>query len=303
MYEYYINDKMLEKIKKILGEDTFKEWNIQKKANLNKNIKISNTGLVSSGKSTLFNVLTNNIDNERFPTGAARTTSTEDVEKIFDNVYIVDTPGIDVKTSDDEKAYMSVLSSDIIIIVHNIKLGMLNKQECDWIKNICSHYPNLEERKDRIMFVCSWIDERDSEKDYKETIEITKKMLFDITEIEIDFYEVSSKRYITGMKKDSQNLKNKSNILNFKEELNKKVELVSKKYGIGIKKATLLSLINDTENKLNLLKKQKNEEKNHIYTCVSKFYIKKKRSWKSKFEVLQSKLTKIEILKNELKNI
>lgn len=303
MYEYYINDKMLEKIKKILGEDTFKEWNIQKKANLNKNIKISNTGLVSSGKSTLFNVLTNNIDNERFPTGAARTTSTEDVEKIFDDVYIVDTPGIDVKTSDDEKAYMSVLSSDIIIIVHNIKLGMLNKQECDWIKNICSHYPNLEERKDRIMFVCSWIDERDSEKDYKETIEITKKMLFDITGIEVDFYEVSSKRYITGMKKDSQNLKNKSNILNFKEELNKKVELVSKKYGIGIKKATLLSLINNTENKLNLLKKQKNEEKNHIYTCVSKFYIKKKRSWKSKFEVLQSKLTKIENLKNELKNI
>ena len=303
MYEYYINDKMLEKIKKILGEDTFKEWNIQKKANLNKNIKISNTGLVSSGKSTLFNVLTNNIDNERFPTGAARTTSTEDVEKIFDDVYIVDTPGIDVKTSDDEKAYMSVLSSDIIIIVHNIKLGMLNKQECDWIKNICSHYPNLEERKDRIMFVCSWIDERDSEKDYKETIEITKKMLFDITGIEIDFYEVSSKRYITGMKKDSQNLKNKSNILNFKEELNKKVELVSKKYGIGIKKATLLSLINDTENKLNLLKKQKNEEKNHIYTYVSKFYIKKKRAWQSKFEVLQSKLTKIENLKNELKNI
>ena len=67
-------------------------------------IKIVNTGMVSSGKSSLYNLLTDNAITERFPTGAARTTTNADAYS-YKGLEYIDTPGIDVRDADDEIAY------------------------------------------------------------------------------------------------------------------------------------------------------------------------------------------------------
>jgi predicted GTPase len=88
-----------------------------------KTVRIVNTGMVSSGKSSLFNTLINSTD-EYFPTGAARTTTRAD---FFDcnNISYIDTPGIDVRSEDDALAFSTIMEADIIIMVHNIRTGPL----------------------------------------------------------------------------------------------------------------------------------------------------------------------------------
>lgn len=303
-FDKYINENFINSIVKFLDKDIQDKWRAQKNNLLNiENIKISNTGLVSSGKSTLFNVLTNNIDTERFPTGAARTTVSEDIEKLKDNTYIIDTPGIDVRASDDESAYLSILSSDVILIIHNIKLGMLHKNETEWIEKICANFENLEERKDRIIFICSWIDERDSDEDFDETISQIKKMLLDVTKVQLDFYTVSSKRYITGVRKNSEALKRKSNILELRQAISDKSILVREKYGVKSKLKFVNELCDNTIIRLDSIKKDKQKIKNQKEQIIEKTYKSKQSEWKSLHNMLYQKMQNYIELENELKNI
>ena len=95
--------KLTEKELKIIHEKCGSNFaqryrGIVKRTN-DKVVKIVNTGMVSSGKSSLFNILIDSTEEEHFPTGAARTTTVADYFD-YKNISFIDTPGIDVRNED-----------------------------------------------------------------------------------------------------------------------------------------------------------------------------------------------------------
>ena len=119
------------KVEKYCEADSIVKINsLRNKLETSDRIKIVNTGLVSSGKSTLFNILIDRIEDERFKTGAARETVKSDSECIEEGIYLIDTPGINVREEDDDLAYKSILESDIIVMIldYSQKSGQLNEK-------------------------------------------------------------------------------------------------------------------------------------------------------------------------------
>lgn len=210
------NNKDIKLARQHMGEDAAGRWEGLKKKQGNADIiTIANTGLYSSGKSSLFNALLDQIDNARFPVGAIPTTKSGDREKLSKYVEIIDTPGIDATYEDDHVAVSMLMESDIILITHNIKMGMLNQSEYTWIQNIVKNIGENELAK-RLVFICTWIDEVTDEADRKKVTNELKRQLNEILNVEIPFWEVSAKRYCIARKKESEKLIRASNIPQFR---------------------------------------------------------------------------------------
>lgn len=219
------------------------------KALENDRIVITNTGVVSSGKSTLFNALIGTLE-ERFKTGAARTTIAKDIEQLTDTIDIIDTPGIDVYDEDDETALNAVLSSSLIVMVHNIKMGMLHQNEVNWLRRITATITDTQELKARFIFVCSWIDARMMEPTFIDTVNETKRILFDVLGTEVDVYLVSAKLYNKGMETGKEQFIEKSGINQLKTAMIEKAAYFSTHYGISAMRKNAYSLVDNTKRKL-----------------------------------------------------
>ncbi len=109
-----LSQQDLKSIEKYCGEEYAKRCRALIERQKNDKVRIVNTGMVSSGKSSLYNAL---IDSggEYFPTGAARTTTRADY---FDcgPISYVDTPGIDVRSEDDALAFDTIMEADLSLI-------------------------------------------------------------------------------------------------------------------------------------------------------------------------------------------
>lgn len=262
-------------------------------------VTVTNTGVVSSGKSSLFNAL---LENNRFSVGAARTTLSKDVEKYTDNIELVDTPGIDVKEEDDVTALNAVCSSSIIVMVHNIKMGMLQKNEVDWLKKIAFNFHNTEEMKDRFIFVSSWIDERMAEDSYQNTIDETKKILFETMRAEVECFNVSSKLYQKGVSENKERLIDLSNVPMLKAAILHKANLYSKKYGENAAKMEAIRLCDEDSKILSDVNNKKNKEKLEIETNIKSKYDVKLNKWKSVYTRYNTMLKQLNDINNELNN-
>lgn len=207
------NDKHL--LEKYLSVDTILRY--KSLQDVSGEIKITNTGMVSSGKSSLYNILIDRQD-EFFKTGAARTTTTADVFQ-GELCEFVDTPGIDVTEEDDDLAYRTIMSSDLIMMIHNIKTGPLQRREVEWLEKIVQNINDPSAVKQRLIFVCSWKDAREKNEDYQEILNTIKQMVFDVTKVEIPFFDVSTKKYKAGVEKNADVLIESSNILQLKQYL------------------------------------------------------------------------------------
>lgn len=291
--------KLSSKQKEYLPTDLQQRWNgLEKKTRNNKKIKVANTGLVSSGKSTLFNVLIDpqNVDEShvRFAVGAARTTSIQDVAALTEEIDLADTPGIDVNFDDNAVALSSILESDIIVMVHNIKLGALNNSEYTWLQQIAQNMLSEKERKARLIFVCSWIDERDGDKNiYNQTIAETKQMVKDAVGCEIDFFEVSAKRYITGKQKGKEQLVERSNITKIRKCIIQKATVYAKSFARIMEYQVEISLCEETVHKFTMILKDKTEQKEKISKQITSKYARKKEEWHSIFNSFKQRLARV----------
>ncbi len=210
-----LSQQDLKSIEKYCGEEYAKRCRALIERQKNDKVRIVNTGMVSSGKSSLYNAL---IDSggEYFPTGAARTTTRADY---FDcgPISYVDTPGIDVRSEDDALAFDTIMEADRILMVHNIRTGPLNRSEAAWLERIAR---GMEDSGGgRLVFALSWIDTREKEADYGELVENVKKQVFEIAGAEIPFFEVSVKKYQQGIEKDKEILVRNSGVGALKEYL------------------------------------------------------------------------------------
>ncbi len=182
----FLDEKELDSLAVLTGRKSAQKWRGMGKrmAAGGAAVTIANTGLVNSGKSSLFNALLDSFEQERFPVGAVRTT----------------------------------MQGDLIVAVHNIKTGMLNKSEYEWLKKLAGGMKGQEIGK-RVVFVCTWIDERERQDGYQDAVKETKSQVFEALGEEVPFWEVSAKRYFTAHKKGKESLARASKIPQFKEFL------------------------------------------------------------------------------------
>lgn len=96
-------------------------------------VYIVNAGNMNHGKSTLFNSL---LDKDVFKAEDVRTTVKAQEEKYKDNVYLVDTPGVDANDSDDAMAKGAYEKASFVIFVHNPMTGELHSNEITWINHV-----------------------------------------------------------------------------------------------------------------------------------------------------------------------
>lgn len=225
----FLNGEELGSLANLAGKELAQRWwGMEKKMSAKEDVvTIANTGLVNSGKSSLFNALLDSFGQGRFPVGAIRTTLQGDRENLGKGVDIIDTPGIDATDADDDAAYSAVMEADLIVAIHNIKTGMLNKSEYGWLEKLACGM-GRQEIRERVVFVCTWIDERDRQDGYQEAVNETRRQVFKVLGVEVPFWEVSAKRYFTAHQKGKDSLAQKSKIPQFRDFLLEKAASAQK---------------------------------------------------------------------------
>lgn len=296
-----LTDNDLKIIEKYCGYNQIQKYRGILKKNSENIVTVVNTGMVSSGKSSLFNILIDSTEEEQFPTGAARTTTLAD-HYDYNHISFIDTPGIDVRNEDDLVAFNTIIEADIIIMVHNIRTGPINRSEAEWLKRIVEGFNSIEICKNRLIFVCTWKDTREKDDDYKEIINNVKNMVFNIVGTEIPFFDVSVKKYLNGILKNKQVLLDNSGMLELKNYLNKYFEkYLEKKYSID--KTELVSLIEEFNDILKKEKKEKEIEIVKIKNRVKNEYKTRRSVWRNVFDYFSINRQQLSLLEDDLKNI
>lgn len=89
-------------------------------------VHIINAGIMNHGKSSVFNSL---LDKEHFAVEDIRTTVEANKVLWEDNVYLVDTPGLQADSADDIEAYVAYRKANMIVFVHTVNVGELHAEE------------------------------------------------------------------------------------------------------------------------------------------------------------------------------
>lgn len=122
-----VREKKIEDIQKSLE---------QKRQNLldaTEKVYIINAGRMNHGKSSLMNAV---LGKEAFKVADIRQTIKNQYEEYQKNVFLVDTPGLDANSEDDQEAFKVYKKANYILYVHNPKIGELHKNELDTIGRI-----------------------------------------------------------------------------------------------------------------------------------------------------------------------
>jgi predicted GTPase len=206
-YSHYINKLELD-IKEIKDEA--------------RKIYIVNAGRMNHGKSSLFNSL---LDMDEFKVGDIRTTKSRKDVNLFQNVYLVDTPGLDADIQDDKEAVETYKKANMIIFVHTPNIGELHKDEIDHINKIANLFPSKEYFWKHFCLVFTFKEAVSEEN----LINIKNKILKDIKihcgGENFPVFEVSNSRYQKGRKENKINLINKSGIKELKNFLNENINI------------------------------------------------------------------------------
>ncbi len=274
---------------------------IRKRNTGEQTVRVVNTGMVSSGKSSLFNIFTDSITKEHFPTGAARTTTSADLFH-YKNISFIDTPGIDVRSEDDELAFRTMMEADIIMMVHNIKTGPLNRSEAEWLEKICAGMKDTDMRRQRLIFVCTWKDTREKDADYEDIIADVKNMVFGIVGTEIPFFDVSTKKYLSGAVKGAEVLKESSGMIQLRDYLEDYAADYERRKQ-RMDREELQQLAGEIKGILSQTLGIKQDEKKKTAGRVQDRFRTRKSVWRSVFEYFSSERGLLEGLQQELRDL
>ena len=222
--------------------------------------KIFCIGMQNAGKSSLLNALIDDFENKTFSVSDIReTASTKEVP--YKNIIYVDTPGIGHSQKDDNTVYDYIINRDMNVFVHNTE-GELLEEEIRFLKKIQNGWKNSKEFIDKTIFIISRADLVEP----KEIDRLKNRVFIQIEEIfgaKPKIISTSSNDYIQGKTEDELELVKISNIVNLKQDIEKK-NLDFKKN----RKYKINSLIDKTlaeiENKLLLNNEKIDELENKI---------------------------------------
>ena len=174
-----------------------------------KAVHIVNAGNMNHGKSSLFNSL---LDCIHFAEEDIRTTVVADKVLWQDNVYLVDTPGLDAEDTDDKEAYKAYPRANVIIFVHTLGTGELHANELAAINKIKTFFVSEDFFWQHFCLVLTAADAQDEENLAK----IKGKILLDVKNVcggeNFRTFVVSNPRYRKGRDED------KKVLLNMEEE-------------------------------------------------------------------------------------
>lgn len=184
-----------------------------------KEFRVVVCGLLKAGKSTLLNMLTNNIEKEYFATKAIRATS-KNKEAVCGGVMYIDTPGLDAPgyqgKEDALEAYNAYFTADLILFVHSAE-RTLTDEECKIIKNI------LEEREKEIIFVLTYTDQLSNDYDKGRMVSAIQQQLKDNKlESVSTIFCVGNKTYQKGVIEGKPLLRRTGGVDDLREELFRK---------------------------------------------------------------------------------
>ena len=152
----------------------------QKIAEIDQEVKavyIVNAGNMNHGKSSLFNSL---LDKIHFAEEDIRTTVVADKVLWQDNVYLVDTPGLDAEDTDDKEAYKAYPRANVIIFVHTLGTGELHANELAAINKIKTLFASEEFFWQHFCLVLTAVEEVEDE---ESLAEIKDKIMSDMKNI------------------------------------------------------------------------------------------------------------------------
>lgn len=184
-------------------------------------IKIAVAGRMNHGKSSLLNSL---IGDNIFKVQDIRETTTNSRYELFEDVLLVDTPGLDANINDDSIANVAYESSNIILFVHNYNVGDFHKGELEALKRIADFH-NSEAFGDRFILVLTGKDAVTDQND-RELIKL--KLLKDIKQFcglqNFSIFEVSNTTFMKGKLENKEKLITYSGIPTLLEYITSKIE-------------------------------------------------------------------------------
>ena len=187
----------------------------------NRYVKIAVAGRMNHGKSSLLNSL---IGDNIFKVQDIRETTTNSRYELFEDILLVDTPGLDANINDDTIANVAYESSNIILFVHNYNVGDFHKGELEALKRIAGFH-NSEAFGDRFILVLTGKDAVTDQND-RELIKL--KLLKDIKQFcglqNFPIFEVSNTTFMKGKSENKEKLIIYSGIPTLLEYITSKIE-------------------------------------------------------------------------------
>lgn len=100
-------------------------------------------GVYNAGKSSLLNSLTGHVEQEYFTTRDIPETKVSK-SLVHDGLCYLDTPGLDVNAQDTQAALEGGYKADLIILVHKLGAGSIQKPDWDAMKKLVNAHGNNE---------------------------------------------------------------------------------------------------------------------------------------------------------------
>ena len=166
-------------------------------------VKIAVAARMNHGKSSLLNSL---IGDNIFKVQDIRETTANSRYELFEDVLLVDTPGLDANINDDTIANVAYESSNLILFVHNYNVGDFHKGELEALKRIADFHKS-EAFGDRFILVLTGKDAVIDQND-RELIKL--KLLKDIKQFcglhNFPIFEVSNTTFMKGKLENKEKL-------------------------------------------------------------------------------------------------
>ena len=185
-----------------------------------KKIFIVNAGRMNHGKSSLFNSL---LNKPIFAIDDIRTTMTRQDADFSQDVVMVDTPGLDADSSDDKVAFDAYRRANLIVFVHTVKTGAVERDDIDSLNRMAKDAVSPEYFWRHFVLVFSNIDEYDADdaEDNKKMRIIEEESLRNIKsgcgEHDFPIFRVSNTYFHDGNEANSEQLIAMSGIRELKE--------------------------------------------------------------------------------------
>ena len=193
-------------------------------------VYIVNAGTTNNGKSSTFNSLLmlegkckpgQNV----FKVQDVRTTVKNQEAEYHDGVYLIDTPGLEATTSDEEIAQKAYQNASLIVFVHAIKKGELHENELKWIQKIEALLTPSYFSKHFCLALTHREDDLNDEKKelscIQETIANQLENYCQLTAIPM--FCISNSLFEKGMKNEKEVLKKASQVAELKTFINGKL--------------------------------------------------------------------------------
>ena len=245
-----------------------------------------NAGRMNHGKSSLLNSLTGQVE-DVFEVQDKRTTVKNKTYQYNENIFFIDTPGLNANDNDDQEAIKAYKKANVILFVHNLSVGDIRKEEIRDIKTIISCFNNIDNLVDKFVLVLTGKDAIQSKDDLNN---IKHKVLLDIKNetglTGFKVFTVSNTTYKNGLKNNKNKLIEHSGIKLLHEYIDSFI--MSSNSEIQDRICERIDLETEkVKDKLQLLKEEKTEKLKKEEIVINEFKSRINNILSSRFYIIE----------------